>query len=60
MALRDRCVQRLKAVLKTQKGFAITYAATGHGAWDANIANLFSPGDKELGCTTNSSRQRAG
>ena len=35
-------------MLKTQQGFAITYAATGHGAWDASIANLFSPGDKVL------------
>ena len=48
VALRDRSLQRLKGVLKTQKGFAITYAATGHGAWDASIANLFSPGDKVL------------
>ncbi len=48
VALRDRCLQRLKSVLKTQQGFAITYAATGHGAWDASIANLFSPGDKVL------------
>ncbi|MBL0141686.1 MAG: alanine--glyoxylate aminotransferase family protein [Betaproteobacteria bacterium] len=48
VALRDRCLNRLKGVLKTQKGFAITYAATGHGAWDASIANLFSPGDKVL------------
>jgi len=48
VALRDRCLQRLKGVLKTQKGFAITYAASGHGAWDASIANLFSPGDKVL------------
>ena len=48
VALRDRSLQRLKAVLKTQKGFAITYAATGHGAWDASVSNLFSPGDKVL------------
>lgn len=48
VALRDRCLQRLKGVLKTQRGFAITYAASGHGAWDASIANLFSRGDKVL------------
>jgi alanine-glyoxylate transaminase/serine-glyoxylate transaminase/serine-pyruvate transaminase len=48
VALRDRCLERLKAVLKTRQGFAITYAASGHGAWDASIANLFSPGDKVL------------
>jgi alanine-glyoxylate transaminase/serine-glyoxylate transaminase/serine-pyruvate transaminase len=48
VALRDRCLERLKAVLKTRQGFAIAYAASGHGAWDASIANLFSPGDKVL------------
>ena len=48
VALRDRSLQRLKAVLKTKDGFAITYAASGNGAWDASIANLFSPGDKVL------------
>jgi alanine-glyoxylate transaminase / serine-glyoxylate transaminase / serine-pyruvate transaminase len=48
VALRDRSLERLKAVLKTRQGFAITYAASGNGAWDASIANLFSPGDKVL------------
>jgi alanine-glyoxylate transaminase/serine-glyoxylate transaminase/serine-pyruvate transaminase len=48
VALRDRSLERMKAVLKTQKGFVITYAASGNGAWDASIANLFSPGDKVL------------
>ena len=49
-ALRDRSLERLKGVLKTKKGFVIAYAASGHGAWDASIANLFSPGDKVLVC----------
>ena len=48
VALRERSLERLKAVLKTKQGFAITYAASGNGAWDASIANLFSPGDKVL------------
>ena len=48
VALRDRSLERMKAVLKTTKGFVITYAASGNGAWDASIANLFSPGDKVL------------
>jgi alanine-glyoxylate transaminase/serine-glyoxylate transaminase/serine-pyruvate transaminase len=48
VALRDRSLERLKGVLKTKQGFAITYAASGNGAWDASIANLFSPGDKVL------------
>lgn len=48
VALRDRSLERLKAVLKTKQGFAILYAASGNGAWDASIANVFSPGDKVL------------
>jgi len=48
VALRDRSLERLKKILKTRDGFAITYAASGNGAWDASIANLFSPGDKVL------------
>ena len=52
VALRDRCLERLKAVLKTRDGFVISYAASGHGAWDASIANLFSPGDRVLACDT--------
>ncbi len=50
IALRDACLERLKAVLKTREGFVIAYACSGHGAWDATIANLFSPGDKVLVC----------
>jgi alanine-glyoxylate transaminase / serine-glyoxylate transaminase / serine-pyruvate transaminase len=48
VALRDRSLERLKKILKTRDGFAITYAASGNGAWDASIANLFSPGEKVL------------
>src|SRR3954471_9938918 len=52
VALRDRSLERLKGVLKTKKGFPIVYAASGNGAWDASIANVFSPGDKVLVPTT--------
>src|SRR2546421_5511375 len=48
VALRDRSLERMKGILKTRQGFVITYAASGNGAWDASIANLFSPGDKVL------------
>ena len=48
VALRDRCLERMKPILKTRQGFVITYAASGNGAWDASIANLFSPGDRGL------------
>src|SRR5256885_7262040 len=50
--LRDRCLERMKGILKTKKGFVIVYAASGNGAWDASIANVFSPGDKVLVPTT--------
>jgi len=52
VALRDRSLERMKSILKTKDGFVITYAASGNGAWDASIANLFSPGDKVLVPTT--------
>ncbi len=48
VALRDRSLERMKPILKTKQGFVITYAASGNGAWDASIANVFSPGDKVL------------
>ena len=48
VALRDRSLERMKGILKTRTGFVITYAASGNGAWDASIANLFSPGEKVL------------
>ncbi len=48
VALRDACLERLKAVLKTREGFVIAYAASGHGAWDACIANLLSPGENRF------------
>src|SRR5262245_56980041 len=50
VALRDRCLEGLKKVLKTKDGFCVTYASSGNGAWEASIANLFSPGDKVLVC----------
>jgi alanine-glyoxylate transaminase / serine-glyoxylate transaminase / serine-pyruvate transaminase len=52
VALRERSLERLKGILKTKKGFPIVYAASGNGAWDASIANVFSPGDKVLVPTT--------
>jgi len=52
VASRDRSLERMKGILKTTKGFVIAYAASGNGAWDASIANLFSPGDKVLVPTT--------
>jgi alanine-glyoxylate transaminase / serine-glyoxylate transaminase / serine-pyruvate transaminase len=52
VAIRDRSLERMKGILKTKQGFVICYAASGNGAWDASIANVFSPGDKVLVPTT--------
>lgn len=41
------CFEGLKRVFKT-KEVVLAYAATGHGAWEAALVNLFSPGDRVL------------
>ncbi len=41
------CVDGVKRVLKTSQNLFF-YTASGHGAWEASIVNLFSPGDKLL------------
>ncbi len=43
----DRCVSGVKRVLGTA-GDVFFYTASGHGAWEATIVNLFSPGDAVL------------
>ena len=43
----DECFAGLKRVFKTEQTI-LGYAATGHGAWEAALVNLFSPGDKVL------------
>jgi len=50
VALRDACLEKLKRVLKTERAVVIAYAASGNGAWEASIANLFSPGERVLVC----------
>ena len=45
--LYEGCVAGLKRVLRTEKHLFM-YTASGHGAWEATIANLFSPGDTIL------------
>jgi alanine-glyoxylate transaminase/serine-glyoxylate transaminase/serine-pyruvate transaminase len=50
VALRDACLERLKRILKTERAVLVAYAASGNGAWEASIANLFSPGDRVLVC----------
>src|SRR3954454_14564930 len=46
-AIQEKCFDGMKRVFKTE-GTILGYAATGHGAWEAALVNLFSPGDKVL------------
>ncbi len=43
----DACVEGLKRVLKTRQQVFL-YTASGHGAWEAGLVNLLSPGDAVL------------
>jgi alanine-glyoxylate transaminase / serine-glyoxylate transaminase / serine-pyruvate transaminase len=42
------CETGLKSVLQTRRADVFLYAANGHGAWEAAIVNLLSPGAKVL------------
>jgi len=46
-AISEECFAGLKRVFKTEQT-VLAYAASGHGAWEAALVNLFSPGDKVL------------
>src|ERR1051326_4104179 len=46
-AISEECFAGLKRVFKTEQTI-LAYAASGHGAWEAALVNLFSPGDKVL------------
>jgi alanine-glyoxylate transaminase/serine-glyoxylate transaminase/serine-pyruvate transaminase len=46
-AISDECFVGLQGIFKTKQPI-LGYAATGHGAWEAALVNLFSPGDKVL------------
>jgi len=50
VALRDACLRRLRRILKSEAATVVAYAASGNGAWEASIANLFSPGERVLVC----------
>jgi alanine-glyoxylate transaminase/serine-glyoxylate transaminase/serine-pyruvate transaminase len=41
------CYAGLRKLFRTEHAI-VAYAASGHGAWEASIVNLFSPGDKIL------------
>ncbi|MGC8524812.1 MAG: pyridoxal-phosphate-dependent aminotransferase family protein [Acidibrevibacterium sp.] len=38
----------LQRLLRQESGELFLYTASGHGAWDATLVNLFSPGDRLL------------
>jgi alanine-glyoxylate transaminase / serine-glyoxylate transaminase / serine-pyruvate transaminase len=46
-AIAEECYAGLRKVFKTDQAI-IAYAGNGHGAWEAAIVNVFSPGDKVL------------
>jgi alanine-glyoxylate transaminase/serine-glyoxylate transaminase/serine-pyruvate transaminase len=46
-AISDECFAGLQRLFKTAQPI-LGYAATGHGAWEAALVNLFSPGDAVL------------
>src|SRR5436309_4012179 len=46
-AIAEECFAGLKRVFKTDQTI-LAYAASGHGAWEAALVNLSSPGDKVL------------
>ena len=47
VAIHHACHNGVKRVLKTDQGLYM-YNASGHGAWEAALANLFSAGDTVL------------
>jgi alanine-glyoxylate transaminase/serine-glyoxylate transaminase/serine-pyruvate transaminase len=46
-AVSAECFAGLKRVFKTEETI-LAYAASGHGAWEAALTNLFSPGERVL------------
>jgi alanine-glyoxylate transaminase/serine-glyoxylate transaminase/serine-pyruvate transaminase len=50
LELRFRCADKLRAILKSKEAAVVFYASSGHGAWEAAVANTLSPGDKVLVC----------
>ena len=47
LEIQRACMAGVKRILKTDQTLFV-HAATGHGAWEAAMANLFSPGETVL------------
>jgi alanine-glyoxylate transaminase/serine-glyoxylate transaminase/serine-pyruvate transaminase len=45
--IEQECFERLKRIFKTRETMFV-YAASGHGAWEAAMVNICSPGDRVL------------
>ena len=45
ISINEACLNGLRRILKTTEAEIIAYASTGHGSWEAAIANTCSPGD---------------
>ena len=45
--IQEECFVGLRKLFGTEHAI-VAYAGSGHGAWEASIVNLFSPGDKVL------------
>ena len=43
----EECYEGLRRIFKTEQAI-IVYAANGHGAWEAAVVNVFSPGEHVL------------
>lgn len=48
VALYEQCMAGLKQVLKTERGQVFVMTTSGHGAWEASLVNVLSPGDTVL------------
>ena len=46
-AIAEECYEGLRRIFKTEQAI-IVYAANGHGAWEAAVVNVFSPGEHVL------------
>jgi len=46
-AIAEACTDGLRRILKTEHA-VVSYAASGHGAWEAALVNVLSPGDRVL------------
>jgi alanine-glyoxylate transaminase/serine-glyoxylate transaminase/serine-pyruvate transaminase len=46
-AIAEDCTDGLRRIFKTEHA-VLTYAASGHGAWEAALVNVLSPGDRVL------------